>query len=187
MKRFWVILGALAMVCALNTVAGAVAVKTEVSIPWLSPNSAVPNGAWQVSPSPKPLASETIDTTGTFTLRDCSFNGPGNSIDNYAAQDSVLIGYLVIYSDSTADGASTLTAVTATFDASGDGTDWAVAGTAAGILASDDPIVALPIVQRAGLDHQSLFATAPLLRIRFTSATGLLVAARCKIIYWQDK
>jgi hypothetical protein len=148
----------------------------------------VPNGAFATMSGPKVLASgDAIDTTGIFTLRDCSFLGSGNAVDNFASQDSILIGYLVVYTDSTADGASTCTAVTATFDASGDGRDWAVAGTAAGILASDDPIVALPVIQRAGLDHQSLFATAPNLRIRFTTVTGILLAARCKFIYWQDK
>ena len=185
MKRLWVILGALAVFCALSVGTASAAVRFEQPIQWRVADNLDAGTFTQTAR--KPLASEVIDTSGVFSLNDCSFSGPGNAIDNFASQDSVLIGYLVIYSDTTGDVASTLTAVTATFDASGDGNDWAVAGTAAGILASDDPIVALPIVQRAGLDHQSLFAMAPKLRVRFTSATGIMQAAKLKIVYWVDK
>ena len=187
MKRLWVILGALAVFCALSVTSAfaGTAVRAEQQVMWRVVDD-VAAGTFKLVPS-KVMSSDVIDTTGTFSLDDCSFVGPGNAVDNFASQDSVLIGYLVLYSDTTADVANTLTAVTATFDASGDGTDWAVAGTAAGILASDDPIVALPIVHRAGLDHQSLFAMAPKLRVRFTTATGILASVKLKVVYWVDK
>lgn len=186
MKKFLVLAALALFTVGFATQADARLVKKSQELGWLTPNSGVPNGAFQVSYTPKPLASETLDTTGTFSLMRASVAAWGNAIDGVSAQDSVLVGYLVCYSDSTADGASTLTAVTATFDASGDGWDWSVAGTAAGIAASDDPIIAMPIVQRAGLDHQNLFLNAPILRVRFTAATGLLLACRVKVVYWEE-
>ena len=180
-----IVLAALAAIAMLSGVAHAERVRKEVQIPWLAPNSALPNGAFQTSSTPKPLASETLDTTGVFSLSDADVLGLGGAgIDNLASQDSVLVGYLVAYTDSSADGASTLTAATATIDASGDGQDWAVVGTSAVIAASDDPIVAFPLVLRPGLDHQNLLTNAPVLRVRFTSATGLLLACRLKLVYW---
>ena len=187
MKRLWVILGALAMVCALTVgTAEAKVVKRSIQIPWLAPNSAVPNGAFHLNYGTKPLASEAIDTTGFFNLQDASFAGSGQAFDNLVTADSMLVGWLVLYSDSTADGASTCTAVTATIDASGDGWDFATATTASGITTSDDPVISIPVYQRPTLDHQNLIATAPLLRVRFTTVTGILLACRAKFIYWAD-
>jgi len=187
MKRLWVILGALAVFCALSVgTADAKTVKRSAQIPWLAVNSSVPNGAFQVSFATKPLASETPDTTGVFSLQDASIAGAGNAMDNSVTADSILVGWLVLYSDSTADGASTCTAVTATIDASGDGFDWSVATTASGIAASDDPVISIPIYMRPTLDHQNLVITAPLLRIRFTTVTGYLLACRAKMVYWAD-
>lgn len=187
MKKF-LVLAALAGVLVASVVGPAEArrVLRRQELGWLTPNSAVPNGAFQVSYTPKPLASGTLDTTGVFSLQNADWTGYGNAVDNFSAQDSVIVGYLVCFSDSTADGASTLTAATATFDASMDGNDWAVAGTAALVAASDDPVVAVPIVQRAGIDHQNLFALARQLRVRFTAATGYLLACRVKVMWWAE-
>jgi len=180
-----ILIAALAALTLFVGPANAERVRKEVQIPWLSPNSALPNGAFQTSSSPKPLASETLDTTGVFSLSDADILGLGGiGVDNVASQDSVLVGYIVAYSDSSADGASTMTAATATIDASGDGQDWSVVGTTAVIAASDDPIVAFPLVLRPGLDHQNLLTNAPVLRVRFTTVTGILLACRLKLVYW---
>lgn len=186
LKFLAALVAALVVCVGFTPDANAGRIRKEVMIPWLSPNSALPNGAFATSSSTKPLASETLDTTGVFSLSDADvpMGLGGAGIDNVASQDSILVGYVVAYSDSTADGASTLTAATATIDASGDGADWSVVGTTAAIAASDDPIVAFPLVLRPGLDHQNLLTNAPILRIRFTTVTGILLACRLKLVYW---
>lgn len=164
--------------------------RVEKQIKWLSPNVSVPDGGFATSDDPKPIASETLDTTGVFNMMDADVfgaRGGPHAAANFNSQDSVLVGYVVAYSDSAADGASTLTAATATIDASGDGRDWAVVGTSATIAASDDPITVFALYLRPGLDHQNLLTNAPKLRIRFTAATGFLLAARLKLVYWADE
>lgn len=182
----------LAALAAFTLVGAAQAERVQVikDLGWLTPNSAVANGANQVSFAPRPLNSESagLDTTGVFSMMDADFSGmPGAFITDVASGtglDSVLVGYIVLYSDSSADGASTCTAVTATIEASGDGNDWCTVATAAGIAASDDPVVPIMLCTRPSLDHQMLLTTAPRLRIRFTTVTGILVAAKCRLIYW---
>jgi len=177
---------ALAVIAAIATTANAGKVQVQKELGWTVSNSSVANGTRRVVFTARPLDSEAIDTTGVFSLMDASPAGPGSFSGDIAAADSILLGYVVVYTDSTADGASTLTALTGTIDASGDGNDWATATTVSGILASDDPIVVLPIVQRPTLDHQNLVWMAPKLRIRFTTATGILLAARAKLVYWKE-
>lgn len=187
MKRLWVILGALAMVCAL-TVGTAEAnprVKVVQSLPWLSPNSAVPSGAFATSSGTQPLASAALDTTGIFSLVNASIQGSGGDSDGWTVSDSILVGYIIAYSDSSADGANTLTAATATIEASGDGTDWAAVGTVTVSATSDDPMVAFPLWFK-GADHQNLLVGSPMLRVRFASVTGILTACRLKLVYWKD-
>lgn len=179
-------LAALAALTLSASVATAEGFRREITLPWLRADATVPNGAFATHSGTQPLNTEAgaIDTTGIFSLTDADILSlGGRGVDNVASQDSVLIGYIVVYTDSTADGASTCTAITASIDASGDGADWAAVGTTAAILASDDPVAALPLVLRPGLDHQLLLTTAPKLRIRFTTVTGILLAARCKLIY----
>ena len=177
-------LAALTFVLGFNTDASAKRVRVDLQIPWLAPNVLLPNGGFATSSITKPLASETLDTTGFFSLRDVDL-GIFSAV-KLASQDSIFAGYLSVYSDSTADGASTCTAITATIDASGDGADFSTVGTTTAILASDDPIASFMLCLRPGLDHQMLLATAPLLRIRFTTVTGILMAARVKLTYWRE-
>ena len=182
------LLAALVLTGMAVTDASAERIRVEKTIRWLAVNSAVADGAFQTQEGTKPLASEALDTTGVFNMQDADVDGHFLTlvVGSENAQDSLIVGYLVAYSDSSADGASTLTAVTATIDASGDGQDWATVCTAAGIAASDDPIVAIPLVLRPGLDHQNLLTNAPKLRIRFTTVTGYLLAARLKLVYWAN-
>lgn len=188
MKKF-LVLAALALfsVGFAVTHADAAPVKKIIELGWLTPDVNEPGGGYLVSLATRPLASEALDTTGVFSLMDASELGGGSARGDIANVDSVLIGYLVCYTDSTADGASTLTAATATIDASGDGRDWAAVCTVALVAASDDPVVTGALVQRTTIDHLNLLTTAPRLRIRFTAATGYLLACRVKVIYWVDE
>ena len=155
-------------------------------IPWLAPNVAVPQGGWQTTSNTQPIASEVLDTTGVFNLYDAYLRGPGGRKDGFGAQDSVLLGYMTIYSDSVADVANTLTAVTVTIDGSFDGTDWTVVGTGTSVGVSDDPVVSIPIIWNPGLDHQELLPLCTMLRARFTTVTGIMTAGRVRLLWWKN-
>ena len=173
---------AVAALAALATGAEA-GKRAEKPLGWASPNS---SGTHFYT---KPIASMEVDTTAVFSLEGASIDGgrTGGKVANFVSQDSVLVGYIVAFTDSSADGASTLTAITASIDASGDGNDWAAVGTAAGVAASDDPIVVIPLYYRPGLSQQSLLVHAPKLRVRFTTVTGILLSARTKLVWWPDE
>jgi hypothetical protein len=179
-------LAALALVGLMFTDAEARRVQKELG--WNVADITKPDGAFNTLFVPRPIASETPDTTGIFSLQDVQLIGGrnGGDVGNFSSQDSILVGWVVLYTDSTADGASTLTAITASIDASGDGLDWATVQTMAQAAASDDPVVTIPLWLRPGLSQQANLVSAPKLRIRFATATGLLLSARAVLIYWAE-
>ena len=154
----------------------------NTQIPWAT----YPNGNASPTTNTQPIASEVLDTTSTFNLYDAYLNGLGGRKDGFAAQDSVLVGYMTIYSDSVADVSNTLTAVTVTIDGSADGTDWTVVGTGTSVGVSDDPVVSIPIIWRPGLDHQELLPLCRVLRARFTTVTGIMTAGRVRMLWWKN-
>lgn len=179
------ILFAVLAVCAMASPAFATRI-VQKEIGWKVADATKVDGAFFTIFTPRPVASETPDTSGIFSLSDADFIGGrnGGDVANFSSQDSVLVGYVVLYTDSTSDGASTMTAVTMSIDASGDGNDWAVVQTSAQAAASDDPVITIPVWLVPGVSQQPSLIGAPKLRLRFATATGLLLSARAKIIYW---
>lgn len=183
-KSFLAVLAALVLTVGFTTGADAARVRVSEPLGWLTPNSAIPGGAFAVSYAGRPLASEVLDTTGVFSLSLADVGFPGEK--STEANDSTLVGFIVAYSDSSADVANTLTAATATIEGSGDGNDWTAVQSSAAIAASDDNVVAFALYTRLPVDHQNLLTLAPMLRVRFATITGVMTACKLKLVYWKE-
>lgn len=132
------------------------------------------------------------DTTAVFSMQDVSILGNGFPVSagvstsgGFSANDSLLVGYVVLYRDSTAAGSPTLTAVTASLQASFDGLSWSGAGSTSQAPTSGDAIAVLPVfvVPASGPTWN---ITVMRLRIVFGTVTGILPACRAKLVYWAE-
>lgn len=140
----------------------------------------------------RPLAGATPDTSAVFSMSDVAILGGGFPVGNgvsttggFSANDSLCVGYIVGYRDSTAAGTTNLTAVTASLQASYDQFTWAGAGTVTQAPSSGDPVFVLPIFVVPG-SGPTWNITAPRLRLAFTTTTGQMPACRLKLVYWAD-
>jgi hypothetical protein len=129
------------------------------------------------------------DTTAVFSMSDAAIFGDGFPVGAgtlYPSKnDSLCVGYVIIYRDSTEAGSPTLTAVTASIQASSDGLSWSSAGSTTQAPSSGDAVAVLPIfvVPSSGPTWNIV---AQRLRIVFSSVTGNLPACRAKLVYFAD-
>lgn len=182
------VLAALAAFTLAST-AQAQVVLVQKELGWTVSDASYASGFHRAVLGPRVLAPEAADTSGIFSLQDAALVGPGAydpQVGASAASDSILVGWVVIYRDSTGDATANLTALTGTIEASGSGdaTDWTAVGTTTSIIATGEAILAMPLVLRPIQDHQNLLINAPRLRIRFTTHTGIMQAARIIVRYW---
>lgn len=186
MKRFWVILGALAMVCALNTVAGA-AVLAKKDIPWLDQTRTV---LWQTKDKTAITNSGTpLDTLSSFSLLGCAEPTSGNP--EASNVDSTVIAQVVFITDSTVAVTNDLTFATYTIEVSEDGFNWQAVNTIQNATTSGDKMWTIPLWIRksegfgaAGVKHNPYFARQ--IRVRITAATGNQHAVRAQLWYWAE-
>jgi hypothetical protein len=200
MKKI-LVLAALVAAMFVTSVASAAPIRVERELGWKNRISLrVPTAATEYSNVARALASfDTagvgdlgLDTTGVFTMRDIHFPpnfpvlGAVTSTAGFSANDSLLIGYLYVYRDSTAAGSPSLTGYTATFECSSDGLSWKTAqayGTISVAAGESQAFCPIFFVPSSGSDWKLL---SNKLRIIFTTVNGILPAARAKIVYWAD-
>ena len=164
-------------------------IRVEREIGWGS----YANGVMSTSTiGPRLLQGTTPDTSAVFSMSDVSILGGGFPVGNgvstsggFSANDSLCVGYIVGYRDSTAAGTTNLTAVSATLQSSYDQFTWAGAISSTQAPASGDPVFVLPLylVPSNGATWN---ITAPRLRLVFTTTTGQMPACRLKLVYWAD-
>ena len=160
-------------------------VRVEREIYWAN---SYPNHIWDGTIVSKPLAGATADTTSPFTLSDAAIRGAGFPISSFNVEsknDSLLVGFVHIYRDSVVAGSPTLTAVTAKIETSYDGRSWANCGVVTGSANSGDCVIAIPIYLLVG-DTNRFSIFSPLVRLAFTTTTGIMPSARIKLVYWAD-
>ena len=132
------------------------------------------------------------DTTFLFSLADVSC--PTAALQGAANTDSVTIGWVRFFTDTTVAVTNTLSTVSYVIEASGDGNTWAavVNNASNAIVASGDQHFAIPLWFNSGEGNSatgvktSPLLTAPYLRVRFTAGTGNFFAARAQLLYWSD-
>jgi hypothetical protein len=174
----------LAALVLVPTLAFAGVIRVERQIPWASYPLNV-----QTVLGNKPLASAAVDTTAIFSMADAAFSGNGFPVGAGSlypsGNDSLTVGYIVVYRDTTAAGTTNLTGLTFTIESSHDAVTWASASGFGATCTSGDPTVTIPLTIRHGEPaHWNLLATK--LRGRFTTVNGQLPAAKVKLVYWAD-
>lgn len=189
MKRLWVILGALAMVCALNvTEAGAVKLDRK-DIGWNNEYATSPFD--RVKPKTQITASGTVnDTTAAFSLLGCAL--PFSKPDGSNA-DSASIASLVFMTDSSAAATNDLTVYTVTLQGSEDGVNWETVYTIAtqSSISSGDKAFSVPLWVQTGEGKGAVGTKVnPLfrrqLRAIISGVTGNMYAARCFLWFWNE-
>lgn len=186
MKRLWVILGALAMVCALNvTVASAMTLQRE-EIGWLDQTR---TSLWQVKDKTAITNSGTpVDTTAYFSLLGKAL--PFSKADA-SGVDSTLMAQIVFSTDSSASVSNDLTLPNAVVETSDDGVNWSAQWTVNFTVTSGVKSWSLPIWVRTGEGFGAGNVTqnpyfARMIRVRITGATGNQYAVRAQLWYWKD-
>ena len=187
MKRLWVILGALVMVCALNvTEAGAVKLAKK-DLGWLDQTATTMDT--RVKPKTVIANSGTgIDTLVSFSLLGCAipFSHPET-----ANLDSTMIGQIVFVTDSSVAVTNDMTVVAYTTEVSEDGVNWQTVVSVSNISSSGDKMWTIPLwVHTAegfgttSVRNNPYFARQ--IRVRVTSATGNQYAVRAQLWYWDE-
>jgi len=189
MKRLWVILGALAMVCALNvTEAGAVKLAKK-DIGWYDQTAT--DMAHRIKGKTAITNTGTgVDTTASFSLLGLAL--PNQGKPDASLVDSTLMATVVFVTDSSAAVTNDLTVVAYSIDGSEDGVNWEtiVAVSYTGIT-SGDKGWSVPLWCRTS-DGNGTAGTKPnpffrrQLRIRCTSATGNQYAVRAQLWHWDE-
>ena len=189
MKRF--ILGLVMLVGLVLTVGEASAAKLVTrEVGWvtnLATSASNPNYTAR-----KGFGTGYADTTMPFSLSNVSI--PSTALAGTANKDTVTVGYVRFFTDSTVAVTNTLSTVSYVIEASGDGYTWAAVVTNASnaIVASGDQYFAIPLWANVGTGNNatgiktSPLLTAPYLRVRFTAGTGNFFAARCQLVHWGE-
>lgn len=186
MKRLWVILGALAVFCALSVTSASAMTLQKEEIGWLDQ---LRTSLWQTKDKTAITNSGTsLDTTAYFSLLGKSL--PYAKWDA-ANVDSTLMAQIVFCTDSTASVTNDLTLPNAVLETSDDGVNWQAAWTVNFTVTSGAKSWALPIWVHTGegygagnVSQNPFFAR--MIRVRFTAATGNQYAVRAQLWYWKD-
>ena len=187
MKRLWVILGALAMVCALNvTEAGAVKLDKR-DLGWWDQTATNMNLRFKTKTTI--AASGTgIDTLQSFSLQGLAlpFSKPET-----ANLDSTMIAQLVFVTDSSTAVTNDLTVVAYTTEVSADGVNWQTVVSVSNIITTADKMWTIPIwVHTAEGFGTTSVRNNPYIgnqiRVRVTSATGTQYAVRAQLWFWTE-
>lgn len=152
------------------------------------------------------VAGNAADTTGNFSLSDADV-WPGNGFATGSA-DTVVVGFLVIQSDTAVSTASTVTSVTYEIDGRAGGfgssvvnSQWTQVDSMVVNIVADAAaggVISLPVLARSNLflgtqgagavsanSYYRLMAYGDL-RCRLTAVTGIMPQARVFWRYWED-
>lgn len=183
MKRFWVILGALAMVCALNTAASASRIVQE-GLEWHFANSAVAGGETRTTLNA--LGVGETDTTALFSVE-------GWAIPNATFSDSVVIGWILMYPDTSVAASISATSFTINIDTGGPAATWLNLGTTGAVTFTDftttDKVVKIPIYNNFALARGVAGAVGnwgTKMRMRIVPIGGTFPAARLSLVHFAD-
>ena len=187
MKRLWVILGALAMVCALNvTVAKATSLVQEPLLWQNSVGQTATVGGYNF-PATNALGVGETDTTATFSAE-------GWALPSGVIGDSLVIGWILMFPDTNVAASISATSFTINIDAGGAGAILGNLGTTGAVTFTDftttDKLVKIPIYINFGSTRglegtKGNFGTK--MRMRIVPIGGTFPAARLQLLHWTDK
>lgn len=188
MKRLWVILGALAMVCALNvTEAGAVKLDKR-DLGWWDQTATDMNLRF------KTKTAITASGTGIDTLQSFSLQGMALpfSKPETANLDSTMIAQLVFITDTTVAVTNDMTVASYVTEVSADGVNWqTVVAVTTNTITTGDKMWTIPIwVHTAEGFGANTIRNNPYIanqiRVRVIGATGNQYAVRAQLWYWTE-
>lgn len=190
MKRLWVILGALAMVCALNvTEAGAVKLDKR-DLGWWNEHRTSAGGSDFYKTKTQITASGTVvDTLQSFSLQGMAlpFSKPET-----ANLDSTMIAQLVFITDSSGVATNDMTVASYVTEVSADGLNWqTVVAVTTNTITTGDKMWTIPIwVHTAEGFGANTIRNNPYIanqiRVRVIGATGNQYAVRAQLWYWTE-
>lgn len=189
MKRLWVILGALAVFCALSVGTASAAKLVAEDLNWQISvgQTATPGGYIYPTTNAMGIGANEVDTTSTFTTL-------GWALPQAAFSDSVVIGWLVIYPDTSVAATINATSFTINVDVGGSAANLLNLGTTGAVTFTDftttDKIVKIPIYNNFALARGVAGAVGnwgPKMRLRIVPAAGgTFPAARLQLVHWVD-
>lgn len=185
MKRLWVILGALAVFCALSVGTANAARLVAEDLPWKIADSTLPGGANYVVTNA--LGVGETDTTAMFSPL-------GWVLPQAAFSDSVVVGWIVMYPDTSVAATINATSFTINIDVGGSTAAAANLATVAAVTFTDftttDKIVKIPIYNNFALARGVAAAVGnwgPKMRMRIAPAAGgVFPAARLQLVHWAE-
>lgn len=187
MKRLWVILGALAVFCALSVTSASAVTLDKKDLGWWDQTASDMNLRL------KTKTAITASGTGVDTLQSFSLQGMALpfSKPETANLDSTMIAQLVFVTDSSAAVTNDLTVLAYTTEVSADGVNWQTVVSVSNIISSGDKMWTIPIwVHTAEGFGTTSVRNNPYIgnqiRVRVTSATGNQYAVRAQLWYWKD-
>ena len=148
MKRLWVILGALAVFCALSVTSASAAKLVTEELNWQISvgQTATPGG--YIYPTTNAIGVGETDTSATFSTL-------GWSLPQAAFSDSVVIGWLMMYPDTSVAASISATSFTINLDTGGSASNLLNLGTTGAVTLTDptttDKVVKIPIYNNFAL------------------------------------
>lgn len=189
MKRLWVILGALAVFCALSVGTASAVTLAKKDLGWWDDTQT--DMALRIKTKTAITASGTgLDTTSSFSLLGLALPDQGKA--DASNVDSTLMATVVFVTDTSVAVTNNLTVVAYSIDGSEDGVNWeTIVSVSYTGIASGDKGWSVPIWVKTS-DGNGTAGTKPNpffrrnLRIRCTSATGNQYAVRPQLWHWTE-
>ncbi len=184
MKRLWVILGALAVFCALSVTSASAAKLVHEPLQWQFSSLATPGGIVQTQRNA--LGVGETDTSATFSTENWS-------LPQSVFSDSVVIGWVVMGVDTSVAATISATSFTINLDAGGAGSNFLNFGTTGAVTFTDftttDKMIKIPIYNNYTLTRGVTGAVGnwgPLMRLRIVPIGGTWPAAKLTVVHWTD-
>lgn len=186
MKRLWVILGALAVFCALSVTSASAAKLVAEDLNWQVSvgQTATPGG--YIYPTLNAIGVGETDTSATFSPL-------GWALPQAAFSDSVVVGWVVIYPDTAVAATISATSFTINLDVGGSAANLLNLATTGAVTFTDftttDKIVKIPIYNNFALARGvagSVGNWGAKMRMRIVAIGGTFPAARLQLVHWID-
>lgn len=182
MKRLWVILGALAVFCALSVTSASAAKLVQESVNWQFSSLTSSSGVTQTTLNA--LGVGETDTTAFFSTEGWVF-------PQAAFSDSVVIGWLLMYPDTAVAASISATSFTINLDTGGPAANILNMGTTGAVTFTDftttDKVVKIPIYNNFALARGVAGAVGNWgikMRMRIVPIGGTFPAARLALVHW---
>lgn len=188
MKRLWVILGALAVICALSVTEASAQKLAKRDLAWLDQTASSWNTGRFKDRTAITNSGTGIDTLQYFSLLGC-VKPTGNP--ETASLDSTMIAQLVFITDSTVAVTNDLTVVSYVTEVSNDGVNWqSVVAVTTNTVSSGDKMWTIPLWVHTSegfgantIRNNPYFAS--MIRVRAIAATGNQYAVKAQLWYWE--